>query len=256
MSDLSGKVALITGASSGIGRATAKEFAANGASVVLAARRADELAKLATEIKGGGGKASFITTDVSAAHDVERMVAYAVDTYGHLDCAVNNAGIEGKWSAITDLVEDEWDTVLDINLKGTFLCLKYEAKAMIAGGRGGAIVNVGSINSFLGFPGGAAYVASKHGLIGLTTSVSAELAPQGIRVNLVCPGIIDTPMHHRARSLIGDEIYDNVLQHSVHTRRAGRPEEIARSILFLCSDEASYITGTTLTPDGGFTLTV
>ena len=256
MSDLSGKAALITGASSGIGRATAEAFASKGASVVLAARRADELAKLAKEIKVEGGKAGFITTDVSATRDVERMVAYTLETFGRLDFAVNNAGIEGKWSGITDLAEDEWDAVLDINLKGTFLCLKYEAKAMMAGGHGGAIVNVGSINSFLGFPGGAAYVASKHGLIGLTTSVSAELAPQGIRVNLICPGIIDTPMHHRARSIIGDEIYDNVLQHSVHTRRAGRPEEIARSILFLCSDEASYITGTTLTPDGGFTLTI
>jgi len=134
--------------------------------------------------------------------------------------------------------------------------LKYEARAMIAGGHGGAIVNVGSINSFLGFASGAAYVSSKHALIGLTTSVSAELAPQGIRVNIVCPGIIATPMHQRLRGIIGDEIYDTVLQQRVHTRRAGRPEEIAGSVVFLCSDEASYITGTTLTPDGGFTLTI
>lgn len=148
------------------------------------------------------------------------------------------------------------DRVLDINLKGTFFCMKYEAKAMLAGGDGGAIVNLGSVNSFLGFPTGSAYVASKHGQIGLTTSVSAELAPQGIRVNLVCPGIIDTPMHRRLRGLIGDEMYDEVLKKRVHTRRAGRPDEIAQSIVFLCSDEASYITGTTLSPDGGFTLTV
>jgi NAD(P)-dependent dehydrogenase (short-subunit alcohol dehydrogenase family) len=117
-------------------------------------------------------------------------------------------------------------------------------------------VNVGSVNSFLGFASGSAYVASKHGLIGLTTSVSAELAPQGIRVNVVCPGFIDTPMHRRLRKLIGDDIYDKGALPSVHLRRAGRPEEIARAILFLCSDEASYITGTTLTPDGGFALTV
>ena len=127
---------------------------------------------------------------------------------------------------------------------------------MLDGGHGGAIVNIGSINSFLGFPTGSAYVASKHGLIGLTTSVSAELAPRGIRVNLVCPGVIDTPMHHRARGILGDELYDKGLLPSVHLRRAGRPDEIARSIVFLCSDEASYITGTTLTPDGGFTLTM
>ena len=256
MSDMDGRVALITGASSGIGRATAKAFAAKGARVVLAARRRDELASLASEIEAQGGKASPIETDVSAAEDVERMVAHTIETFGRLDCAVNNAGIEGTFAAITDLAEDEWDRVLDINLKGTFLCLKYEAAAMLDCGNGGAIVNVGSVNSFLGFPTGSAYVASKHGLIGLTSSVSAELAPRGIRVNLVCPGIIDTPMHHRARGLLGDELYDSVVGSSVHLRRVGRPEEIAQSVVFLCSDEASYVTGTTLTPDGGFALTV
>lgn len=256
MSDMRDKVALITGASSGIGRATAVAFAAKGASVVLAARREDELAALASEIKDQGGNATFVITDVSNAQDVERMVAHSIETFGRLDYAVNNAGIEGQFVSVAELPEAEWDRVLDINLKGTFLCLKYEARAMLAGGQGGAIVNVGSVNSFLGFPYGAAYVSSKHGLIGLTTSVSAELAPQGIRVNIVCPGIVVTPMHQRARGLLGDELYDNVLQQRVHTRRAGRPEEIAKTVVFLCSDEASYITGTTLTPDGGFTLTI
>ena len=256
MSDFINKVAVITGASSGIGRATAEAFAAKGASVVLAARRENEAAALANEIKDKGGKASYVVTDVSVALEVERMVAHAIETFGRLDYAVNNAGIEGQFTSVAELTEEEWDRVLDINLKGTFLCLKYEARAMLAGAHGGAIVNVGSINSFLGFPYGAAYVSSKHALIGLTTSVSAELAPQGIRVNIVCPGITLTPMHQRARGLLGDELYDSVLQQRVHTRRAGRPEEIARSIVFLCSDEASYITGTTLTPDGGFTLTV
>jgi NAD(P)-dependent dehydrogenase (short-subunit alcohol dehydrogenase family) len=256
MSEMRNKVALITGASSGIGWATAQAFAAAGARVVLAARREDELAALASEIKDQGGFASLVTTDVSDAHDVQRMVSHTIETFGRLDYAVNNAGIEGQFTSVADLPEEEWDRVLDINLKGTFLCLKYEARAMLAGGHGGAIVNVGSVNSFLGFPSGSAYVASKHGLIGLTTSVSAELAPQGIRVNIVCPGIIVTPMHQRARGLLGDALYDAVLQQRVHTRRAGQPEEIARTILFLCSDDASYITGTTLTPDGGFTLTI
>ena len=256
MSDMNGKVALITGASSGIGRATAEAFAAQGAKVVLAARREEELAALASEIEARGGAASFVMTDVAVAKDVERMVAHTIETSGRLDYAVNNAGIEGRLAGIADLPEEEWDRVLDTNLKGTFLCLQQEARAMLAGGRGGAIVNVGSVNSFLGFAHGSAYVASKHGQIGLTTSVSAELAPQGIRVNLVCPGFIDTPMHRRARGLLGNEIYDDVLLPRVHTRRAGRPEEIARSIVFLCSDDASYITGTTLTPDGGFTLTI
>jgi NAD(P)-dependent dehydrogenase (short-subunit alcohol dehydrogenase family) len=256
MSDMNDKVALITGASSGIGRATGEAFAARGAKVVLAARREHELATLTSEIESRGGRASFVVTDVAIAKDVERMVAHAIETFGRLDYAVNNAGIEGQLSGIMDLPEEEWDRVFNINLKGNFLCMKYEARAMLAGGHGGAIVNIGSVNSFLGFPTGSAYVASKHGQIGLTTSVSAELAPQGIRVNLVCPGIIDTPMHHRLRGLVGNEIYDKVLLQRVHTRRAGRPDEIAQTILFLCSDEASYISGTTLTPDGGFTLTI
>ena len=253
---MNGKVALITGASSGIGRATAEAFAARGAKVVLAARREYELAALTSEIEARGGSATFVITDVAIAKDVERMVAHTLETFGRLDYAVNNAGIEGQLVAIADLAEHEWDRVLDTNLKGAFLCLKCETRAMLAGGRGGAIVNVGSVNSFLGFAHGSAYAASKHGLIGLTTSASAELAPQGIRVNLVCPGIIDTPMHRRGRQALGDGIYDQVLAQRVHTRRAGHPREIARSIVFLCSDDATYITGTTLTPDGGFTLTI
>ena len=250
------KVALITGASSGIGRATAIGFAARGASVVVAARRKDELDSLVAEIESVGGKATAIKVDVSSAQEVEAMVAHAIATFGRLDYAVNNAGIEGRIANIVDLPEEDWDKVLDINLKGNYLCLRFEARAMLDGGRGGAIVNVGSVNSFLGFPSGAAYVASKHGQIGLTTSASAELAPNGIRVNIVCPGFVDTPMHHRIRGVIGDEVFDDALVPQVHARRVGRPDEIASSILFLCSDEASYITGTTLTPDGGFTLTV
>jgi NAD(P)-dependent dehydrogenase (short-subunit alcohol dehydrogenase family) len=255
VSSMKGKVALVTGASSGIGRATALAFAAREARVALAARREDELAALAAEIEAKGGEATWVRTDVSIGGDVERMVAHTIDTFGRLDFAVNNAGIEGDFQGIADFSEDVWDRVLDINLKGTFLCLKYEARSMLAGGHGGAIVNVGSVNSFLGFGGGAAYVASKHAQVGLTTSVSAELAPQGIRVNIVCPGIIDTPMHQRLRGIIGDEPYESILQ-SVHQRRKGLPEEIAKVIVFLCSDEASYITGTTVTPDGGFTMTL
>lgn len=256
MTDMTDQVALITGASSGIGRATAEAFAAQGANVVVAARRQEELASLVADIEARGGQASAVRTDVSSAKDVEAMVAHAMDRFGRLDCAVNNAGTEGALAGITEFSEEDWDRVIDVNLKGTFLCLKYEARAMLAGGHGGAIVNVGSINSFLGFAGGAGYVASKHGMVGLTTSVSAELAPQGIRVNLVCPGIIDTPMHHRARALLGDDIYDKGAIPNIHLRRAGQPEEIAQAIVFLCSQAASYITGTTLTPDGGFTMTV
>jgi NAD(P)-dependent dehydrogenase (short-subunit alcohol dehydrogenase family) len=256
MSEMNQKVVLITGASAGIGRATAEAFAARGAAVVISARRKEELEQLAGEIKSRGGKASVVVTDVAIAKDVERMVAHTIETFGRLDYAVNNAAIEGKLAAITDLPEEEWDRVMDTNLKSVFLCLQQEARAMLAGGRHGAIVNVGSVNSFLGFPTGSAYVTSKHGLIGLTTCASAELAPRGIRVNLLCPGFVDTPMHHRGRALIGDALYDKLLSERVHLRRAGRPEEIAETIVFLCSDAASYITGATLTPDGGFTLTV
>jgi NAD(P)-dependent dehydrogenase (short-subunit alcohol dehydrogenase family) len=256
MSNMNEKVVLITGASSGIGRATAEAFAAKGASVVAAARRKAELETLVTSIEAKGGKASAIKTDVSVAKSVELMVAHAIDVFGRLDYAVNNAGIEGKFSGITDLDENDWDQVLDINLKGTFLCMKYEARAMLNLGQGGAIVNIGSVNSFLGFPTGSSYVTSKHGLIGLTSSVSAELAPQGIRVNLLCPGVTDTPMHQRLRGVIGDDLYDQGLLPTVHLKRAGRPEEIARAIVFLCSDESSYITGSTLTADGGITLTM
>jgi NAD(P)-dependent dehydrogenase (short-subunit alcohol dehydrogenase family) len=253
---MKGKVVLITGASSGIGRATAEAFAAKGASVVVAARRKAELDTLVASIEAMGGKASAIVTDVSSAKSVEQMVAHAIEVYGRLDIAINNAGVEGKFNAITDILEEDWDHVMDINLKGVFLCMKYEAKAMLAHGGGGAIVNIGSVNSFLGFPTGSAYVTSKHGLIGLTSSVSAELAPRGIRVNLLCPGIIDTPMHQRLRGIVGDDLYDKGAIPTVHLKRAGKPEEIARTIVFLCSDESSYITGTNITVDGGFTLTI
>ena len=256
MSHMTGKVALVTGASSGIGKATAEAFAAKGANVVVAARRKEELDNLVASIEAKGGKASAVKTDVSDAKNVEQMVAHAFEVFGRLDYAINNAGIEGKFVGIMDLAEEDWDQVQNINLKGTFLCMKYEAKAMLNLGHGGAIVNIGSVNSFLGFPTGSAYVTSKHGLIGLTSSVSAELASHGIRVNLMCPGITDTPMHHRLRGIIGDDAYDKGVLPTVHLQRAGLPEEMAKAIVFLCSEESSYITGTTLTVDGGLTLTV
>ena len=256
MSGISGKVALVTGASSGIGRATALAFADRGAKLALAARRENELAVLVKEIESAGGEATWVRADVSDAVDVKRMVEHTIEKFGRLDFAVNNAGTEGELQGIAEFSEELWSNVLAVNLTGNFLCLKYESQAMLEGGHGGSIVNVGSVNSFLGFGGGAAYAASKHGQVGLTTSASAELAPQGIRVNIVCPGITATPMHDRIREVIGDEMFDSIIQGSIHLGRKGHPEEIAETIVFLCSDEASYITGTTLTPDGGFTMTI
>lgn len=256
MSDMSGRVALITGASTGIGAATARAFASKGARVVLAARREDLLAELAAEINGAGGDATHVRADVSVATEAERMVGHAIETYGRLDFGVNNAGVEGLLAPIVDMPEEEFDRVLAINLRGTFLSMKYEAQVMLEGGHGGAIVNVGSVNSFLGFAGGSAYATSKHGQVALTTSASAELAAQGIRVNLVCPGVTDTPMHRRIRGVIGDDAFDAVIEGRVHQKRAAHPDEIAATIVFLCSDDASYVTGSTLTPDGGMTLTL
>lgn len=253
---LKNKVAIVTGASSGIGRATAQLLAARGASVVLAARRMQDLSDLADEIIAKGGSATAVQTDVSKSDDVQRMVTHAIDTYGRLDIAVNNAGTEGVLGAITDIADADWDRAIDTNLRGCFLCLKHEAKAMLEAGNGGSIVNIGSVNSFLGCGGVSSYVASKHGQVGLTTSASQELAPQGIRVNIVCPGIVKTPMHARGRAGFGDEMYDGLIASQIHMQRGGDPEEIAKAIAFLCSDEASYITGTTLTPDGGYAMTM
>ena len=209
MSDMNEKVALITGASSGIGRATAEAFAARGAKVVLAARREDELAALASEIEARGGAARFVMTDVAVAKDVERMVAHAIETFGRLDYAVNNAGIEGQFRALADLPEEEWDRVLDINLKGTFLCLQVRGPRHACGRtwRGDCQRWLPS-TLFSALPTARPMWRRSMGEIGLTTSVSAELAPQGIRVNLVCPGITDTAMHRRLRGLFGDQLYD------------------------------------------------
>jgi len=255
VNSFTGKVAIVTGASSGIGDATARLLAERGATVVLAARREDAIAALAEDIAAAGGNASFIRTDVSDPGEVEAMVAHAVATHGRLDIAVNNAGMGTQVHSITELPDDYWDRVQDTNLKGNFLCIKHQARAMLAAGNGGSIINVGSVNTFLGCPGAAAYCASKAGQLALTTCASAELAAQGIRVNLMCPGVTDTPMHHEIKANLGPEAFEG-MKAQTHQRRIGDPAEIARAIAFLASDEASFITGTTLTADGGFHLTL
>lgn len=257
MTAFSGKVALITGASSGIGEATARLFAERGAKVVVAARRADCLGALVAEIVAAGGEATAIATDVSDGAQVEAMVAHAIATFGRLDYCVNNAGIEGdEFVPVHEMSEAAWDKVMDINVRGNFLSLKYEAKAMIAAGNGGAIVNVGSVSSFVGNGGGAAYSTSKAAQVTLTSSVAADLAPHGIRVNLLCPGFVKTEMHARIRGLVTDAGMDGMIASMVPLERAGEPEEMARTILWLCSDEASYVNATTIVADGGLHATL
>ena len=252
---MQGRVARSPGLSSGIGRATAHAFAAKGARVVVAARREHELTLLVDEIEAAGGQATAVVTDVSDARDVERMVAHAINVRtGRLDCAVNNAGIEEQFASITELAEEEWDRVLGINLKGTFLCLQHEVRAMLAGGHPGAIVNIGSIKLV---PGLRDRRCVRH-LEARPDRVYDEcLGREWLRdIWLTRCQYYHTSIHQRLRGLIGDDIYDKGVLPQVHLQRAGRPEEIAQAVVFLCSDESSYITGTTLTPDGGFTLTV
>lgn len=243
-----GKVALVTGGSSGIGRAVAVAFAAGGARVALGARRAAEGQETVRLVEQQGSEACFVQTDVSVPEQVQRLVETAVSRFGRLDCAVNNAGIEGTpFVPVTDYSIDVWDQVIDINLKGVFLSMKYEVPHLLKQ-KDAAIVNVSSVAGLIGGPGGSAYYASKHGVIGLTKAVAMEYAAQGLRVNAVCPGVIRTAMAERffrGKEAIVDSLHP--------MNRTGTPEEAAAAILWLCSPEASFITGQAIPVDGGVT---
>ncbi len=238
---VAGKVALVTGASSGIGRATALACAREGAKVVVAD----------VTVEGGEETVALVQkTDVSKAVEVEALVAKAVATYGRLDCAHNNAGIAGNAKTIVDDTEDNWDRILAINLKGVWLCMKYEIAHMLKQG-GGAIVNTASGAGLIGVRRGGAYVASKHGVVGLTKTAALEYAKAGIRVNCVCPGPIDTPM---LQGIGGSN--QVVIERMVAAQpggRLGKPAEIAEAAVWLCSDAASFITGLPMPVDGGYT---
>ena len=253
MGVVEGKVAIVTGAAEGMGEATARLFAEAGAKVLAADVNVEVGEATVRRIVDAGGTASFIRCDVSKAGDVEAMVNAAVERYGRLDCAVNNAGVSPDNEPLADLIEDEWDRVVGVNLKGTALCLKYEIKQMLAQGDGGAIVNIASVSGFRPQPNNGAYNASKHGVIGLTKTASLEVAPLGIRVNAVAPGGIDTPMIRRAFEATGWSEADFAPVISLIDNRLGRPDEVGQASLWLCSDLASYVTGVTLPVDAGFT---
>ena len=249
MGQLDGKVALITGAGSGIGRASALAFAREGAKVAVADIVVEGGEETVRMVKEAGGEAFFIKVDVSNAADVEAMVNAVVDTYGRIDCAYNNAGIEGRLASTDEYPEDVFDKVIDINLTGVWLCMKYELPHMLKQG-GGAIVNTASGAGLIGVSGMSAYVASKHGVIGLTKTAALEYAKSGIRVNAVCPGLIQTPMVERITA--EQPQLGEALVAAEPVGRTGKPEEIAESVVWLSSDAASFVTGHAMSVDGGF----
>ena len=249
MAECEGKVVLVTGGTSGIGRETAVLFAKRGARVAVAGRREAEGKETVDLIHRAGGEGIFVQTDVSQASDVRAVVEKTVSAFGGLDYAFNNAGIEGNWIPIVEQSENDWDRTIDINLKGTWLCLKYELQQMLKQGRGGAIVNNASISGFIGSYGSTTYAASKHGVLGLTKGAALEVARNQIRVNAVCPAAIETPMANRLFG--GPGVREKVLGF-YPLGRFGEPLEVAEAVLWMCSSAAGFMTGQSLVLDGGF----
>jgi NAD(P)-dependent dehydrogenase (short-subunit alcohol dehydrogenase family) len=247
---LEGKVALVTGASAGIGRAAALELARRGAKVVASARHDAPLASLVEEISREGLIATAVVADVNVEEDVTRLVAQTLATWGRLDVAFNNAGTEGAFTPFIEQSNEVYDTIFNANVRGVFWSMKHEARAMLRFG-GGSIINNASMGGVIGFANAALYVASKHAVIGLTKTASIELFRQGIRVNAICPGLIDTAFQDRiwpsaeAKQAFGAASVPG---------RMGSPEEIAAVVAFLASDDASFVSGTGLLADGGYSI--
>ncbi len=250
MKEFEGKVALVTGGGSGIGRATALAFARDGARVVIGNRNVQRGEETVSIIRAAGGTASFRRTDVLVAADIEALVKHAVSEYGGLDLAFNNAGIEGEVRPLVEQTESNYDAVMDINVKGVWLSMKYEIPRMLDRGSG-AIVNCASVAGLIGFPNIGIYSASKHAVIGLTKAAALEYSAQGIRVNAVNPAVIDTEMVDRLADGMNVKKDDLTTFHPIG--RLGRVEEVAEAVLWLCSDRASFVTGHSLIVDGGFT---
>ena len=243
------KVALVTGGSSGIGRATSLAFARQGARVAIADREPNGAAETARMIEDIGGTATVFELDVTKANEVVSVIDRIVQTYGRLDCAFNNAGIGGKVANTADYPEEEWDRIIDVNLKGVWLCMKYEIPVMEKQGSG-AIVNTASIYGLAGAAGYIAYNAAKHGVVGITRTAALEYATAGIRINAVCPGYIRTPMTQPG--IDANPEFERKMVSQTPMGRMGMPEEIAEAVVWLCSDAASFVTGHTMTPDGGY----
>jgi NAD(P)-dependent dehydrogenase (short-subunit alcohol dehydrogenase family) len=253
MTIVAGKITLVTGGGAGIGRATALKFAEEGAKVVVSDIDADGGAETSELVRKAGGEATFIRADVSKAAEVEAMVAHAVATYGRLDCACNNAGIEGLMAPMAEQTEENFDRIVSVNLRGVFLCLRAEIAAMLKSG-GGSIVNLSSVAGLIGFPGLSPYVASKHGVNGLTKNAALEYAKDGIRVNSICPGGIDTRMlDSLADQASGGSASATEMMAPLHPLgRIGTGEEVANLIVWLCSPRASFVTGAHVPVDGGY----
>lgn len=249
MGILDNKVALVTGAASGIGRQSALAFARAGAKVVVSDITVDGGEETVDMIKNAGGEAFFVKADVSNQADVQALVDKTVETYGRLDCAHNNAGIEGILGPCMDCTEENWDRTIAINLTGVFYCCKAELAQMLKQG-GGAIVNTASVAGLVGFAGIPAYTASKHGVNGLTKQIALDYAKENIRINSVCPGVIQTPMIDRFTG--GDPEAIKAFTATEPVGRLGQPEEIAAAVVWLCTDEASFVTGINMPVDGGF----
>lgn len=243
------KVALVTGAAAGIGRATAILFAKKNINVVISDVDEKGLQETADLIRKEGGEVLSITADISKTAEVENMVNKTVDHFGRLDYAINNAGIEGPMATTAEYTEEDWDRVLNINLRGQWLCMKYQIPAMLE--NGGSIVNVSSILGKVGFADAPAYTAAKHGLIGLTKTAALEYSDQGIRINAVCPGFIETPMLERAGITSDEEAKEQTI--SLHPiGRLGESDEVAEAIVWIASEKASFISGHSLMVDGGY----